>query len=481
MSLTKATYSMIKGASANVLDYGADPTGVADSTTAIQAAIDANLSEVFLPDGVYKITSTLSIDNKWGFGFTGSPSNKRVELIWAGSSGGKMMQVTKSRQVVVHGITLNGDNIAATTLEILSGVGNTNTQQQYVNCLFQNVTGSSVLLNGNNLQLDMIYFKSCWWSVCDIGMEINGASTFMIYVQGGTLGDFDSYGFYGKTGGQLYISDMGFIRGGTPGDPTPAGMWCVARKNTFGEIVIENVQFEGNAKFFNAEDSSGFSNFVPATIRNCQVGPTGGGTYSVIDYRQKGALIIEGGAFGGSYGTVDIYYENPGNPQTGGYLYINGTKLDSVTVTTSGNSYVNGFAETGTQYAGNGLKFPATQISQTDANTIDDYEEGSWTPTFTNLTVVGDLTATGKYIKVGKKVYAEMRISSTTTTASTAGTTFSTLPIPQSTNSTCAAVNYSTKASYGVGAVGLGDDRCYTPTWPAVQDVVVSFTYEASS
>ena len=39
MALTKVTYSMIKGAVANVLDYGADPTGNADSTTAIIAAL----------------------------------------------------------------------------------------------------------------------------------------------------------------------------------------------------------------------------------------------------------------------------------------------------------------------------------------------------------------------------------------------------------------------------------------------------------
>lgn len=40
MSLTKVTYSMIKGAPVSALDYGADPTGVADSSAAIQAAID---------------------------------------------------------------------------------------------------------------------------------------------------------------------------------------------------------------------------------------------------------------------------------------------------------------------------------------------------------------------------------------------------------------------------------------------------------
>lgn len=61
MSLTKASYSMITGAVINVLDYGADPTGVADSTAAIQAALDvapvANSGRiVFLPAGTYKFS-----------------------------------------------------------------------------------------------------------------------------------------------------------------------------------------------------------------------------------------------------------------------------------------------------------------------------------------------------------------------------------------------------------------------------------------
>jgi polygalacturonase len=54
MSLTKATYSMIEGAAANVLDFGADPTGIANITTAIQAAITslgANGGTVWLPAG----------------------------------------------------------------------------------------------------------------------------------------------------------------------------------------------------------------------------------------------------------------------------------------------------------------------------------------------------------------------------------------------------------------------------------------------
>lgn len=60
MSLTKATYAMVTGAPANVLDFGADPTGVADSTAAINAALAAS-DVVYLPPGDYKITSSINV------------------------------------------------------------------------------------------------------------------------------------------------------------------------------------------------------------------------------------------------------------------------------------------------------------------------------------------------------------------------------------------------------------------------------------
>jgi hypothetical protein len=61
MPLTKVTYSMIDEAPANVLDYGADPTGVADSTAAIQTAV-ATGRRVRIPKGTYKCN--VQIDNK---------------------------------------------------------------------------------------------------------------------------------------------------------------------------------------------------------------------------------------------------------------------------------------------------------------------------------------------------------------------------------------------------------------------------------
>lgn len=63
MSLTKVSFSMIEGASFNVLDYGADPTGSADSTAAIIAALAAGGSNcaIYLPTGTYKVTSEILI------------------------------------------------------------------------------------------------------------------------------------------------------------------------------------------------------------------------------------------------------------------------------------------------------------------------------------------------------------------------------------------------------------------------------------
>jgi hypothetical protein len=59
MSLTKATYAMIEGAPANVLDYGADPTGVSDSYAAFVAALNTGRA-VYVPGGTYILSATLN-------------------------------------------------------------------------------------------------------------------------------------------------------------------------------------------------------------------------------------------------------------------------------------------------------------------------------------------------------------------------------------------------------------------------------------
>jgi len=61
-------------------------------------------------------------------------------------------------------------------------------------------------------------------------------------------------------------------------------------------------------------------------------------------------------------------------------------------------------ANAGDVQVSKGISFPATQSAQSDANTLDDYEEGTWTPV---ITVGGGsitYTASGHYTKVGRMV-----------------------------------------------------------------------------
>jgi hypothetical protein len=108
-----------------------------------------------------------------------------------------------------------------------------------------------------------------------------------------------------------------------------------------------------------------------------------------------------------------------------GYIYHNGTDIQ---FDNSKNGYIR-FATNGTERmrvlangtiqtvstvsvgnatpstSGAGITFPATQSASSDANTLDDYEEGTWTPSFTLDS--GSATATsasGSYVKIGRQV-----------------------------------------------------------------------------
>jgi hypothetical protein len=53
-----------------------------------------------------------------------------------------------------------------------------------------------------------------------------------------------------------------------------------------------------------------------------------------------------------------------------------------------------------------GITFPATQSASSDANTLDDYEEGTWTPNVENTGSSSTWsTKTGRYTKIGRFVY----------------------------------------------------------------------------
>jgi hypothetical protein len=60
-----------------------------------------------------------------------------------------------------------------------------------------------------------------------------------------------------------------------------------------------------------------------------------------------------------------------------------------------------------------GITFPATQVSSADANTLDDYEEGTFTPTIVGTSVAGTgtyIVQRGSYVKIGDWVFVSFQV-----------------------------------------------------------------------
>ena len=99
MALTKATYSMIEGAPVNVLDFGADPTGVANSTAAFAAAFSV-ANRISIPAGTF-IVDTLNIPGVDGFEMIGAGPNRTI--LQASATNQKILRKALAAGVVEYG------------------------------------------------------------------------------------------------------------------------------------------------------------------------------------------------------------------------------------------------------------------------------------------------------------------------------------------------------------------------------------------
>lgn len=105
--------------------------------------------------------------------------------------------------------------------------------------------------------------------------------------------------------------------------------------------------------------------------------------------------------------------------------------------------FVEGIGLGATAAGAGGIAFPATAVAVADVNTLDDYQEGSWTPTltttgvaFTSVTYGANVGA--RYVKIGKLVHIQgyMATDAVTKGAATGIPRISGLPFPNATNVT---------------------------------------------
>lgn len=103
--------------------------------------------------------------------------------------------------------------------------------------------------------------------------------------------------------------------------------------------------------------------------------------------------------------------------------------------------------------SGAGISFPATASASSDANTLDDYEEGSFTPTISSTAGSVTLsTAVGTYTKVGRQVTINANVVVSASTASS-NVALASLPFASASNSAGSIYGYLFSADVGTPMV----------------------------
>jgi hypothetical protein len=119
-----------------------------------------------------------------------------------------------------------------------------------------------------------------------------------------------------------------------------------------------------------------------------------------------------------------------------------------------------------------GITFPATAVAATDANTLDDYEEGTWTVQFFDADTGGNqssTTTTGYYTKIGNQATVWFNVANISTSGMTAANEFTfTLPFTSLTTSAAihvgsvnrgSGITYPSGRTYMFGRVGTNASR----------------------
>ena len=201
-------------------------------------------------------------------------------------------------------------------------------------------------------------------------------------------------------------------------------------------------------------------------------GNTGGFFYSGIDTDAGGFLT---GAAYSAYLWM-----------TGAYPMIFATSnAERMRIDSSGNLLVgvtSANANGGVLQLKSGITFPGTQVSASDVNTLDDYEEGTWTPTISSTgtapTITGYSARSGLYTKIGNLVTAHCYIRATLSAIGTGTPSITGLPFSAGGSALPAPaiglrnLIVGTAGPYLTGTTAILDGA----TWALVADTYLCFT-----
>lgn len=130
---------------------------------------------------------------------------------------------------------------------------------------------------------------------------------------------------------------------------------------------------------------------------------------------------------------------------------------------------------------GEGIDFSQGSVNPGMTSTVlDAYEEGTWTPSFSNLTTSGTVNISATYTLVGRMCHCTVAIvgSGGGTSSSVLGTTrMSGLPYTPAGSDILSVLNADTFAPIDQSLVVTSS---YLPSWTTLANVLISFTYETT-
>jgi len=452
VSLTKATYSLINGAPVNVLDYGAVGDGVANDTAAIQAAINAGAVSgaiVYFPAGTYKVTTLTLPQQGSGIELMGTSFCGLTDLTNAVYKGSVILSTEATGNILSCD---GGVNVANRGIRI-SKLGFRVSTSGYAIYLKGAPEGSALrdisIYNVNATGGSAVGLEDCW---SGMGVENIHCKAF---AKGS--GKYGLNIFNSQTAGSYSTNNCGFngfdygIKLGlftyaiklitTNAESCNYGLWaedgtsfeadtCHFEFNVFNAIRLKATQTASIQKctfYNNATDATAtadiYINGLTPTpsynnnvaIENCvNFGLTTGKTFIYVEFSPYSSGVI----------CNNVVTTVLGGSTTG--LNIQGTAPENWTVVD--NSFgicptpytpTSGFKSFSTSFAGyTGIRFASTHVAAADVNTLDDYEEGTWTPVLggDGGAPTGQVYSTqqGHYQKIGNRVYFSFYVVLTT-------------------------------------------------------------------
>lgn len=226
-----------------------------------------------------------------------------------------------------------------------------------------------------------------------LALQTNGTTALTVNAsQAIGVGSTPSYG----TSGQVLTS------AGSGASPTwttaTASQWTTSGSDiyyTTGQVWINKTSNVSGARLqTQGATDSAFTAFTVNAATN--------DGYMGIGYSSSGSVWQIWPTYNATAGYKPLAFVVGGSevarfPTASGFQCVNSISVGNATPTTSGA----------------GITFPATQSASSDANTLDDYEEGTWTPTITpetgSFTTTSYTSANCTYVKIGKQVVCNIR------------------------------------------------------------------------